>query len=59
MYTVLVVQRVDIVWDQYKADSLKWQTRTDRGQGVLRIISDKSAVPKDWGAFLQNSENKI
>ena len=31
--------RVDIVWDQYREDSLKSQARTKRGRGIRRRVA--------------------
>ena len=52
------VKRVDIVWDQCKADSLEEQTRTDCGQGVRHRISDKTAIAKDCMGCLSTKQWK-
>ena len=42
-------QRVDIVWDDYREDTLKDQTREKRGRGVRRRVEPKNAIPRNWG----------
>lgn len=51
-------QRVDVIWDEYRPDTLKEQTREKRGKGVRRRVDPKNAVPKNWGDFLRLAENK-
>ena len=51
-------QRVDVVFDQYKAESLKSYTRQQRGEGVRRKVTPTGKLPKDWGSFLRNNSNK-
>ena len=41
------VDRVDIVWDTYKVDSLKSSTREKRGKGIRRRVTPSTAVPKN------------
>ena len=50
--------RVDIVFDDYKHDSLKSFTRKSRGDGRKSKVSPSSKVPKNWKGFLRNSHNK-
>ena len=50
--------RVDIVFDEYKLDSLKSFTRKSRGEGRKCKVSPSSKVPKNWKGFLRNSHNK-
>ena len=54
--------RVDAVWDTYKDDSLKSQTRTKRGEtgGRRTRVSAKIPIPKgtEWQKFLTESHNK-
>ena len=52
------VDRVDIVWDSYKADSLMASTREKRGKGIRRRVSPSTAVPKNWQDFLRVDDNK-
>ena len=51
-------QRVDIVWDIYKAGSLKQQRREKRGKGVCRRVAANNSIPKNWGEFLRLDDNK-
>ena len=53
------VQRVDIVWDQYEKESLKAGERISRGVGPRRRVSESTAIPKNWSAFLCNVDNKV
>ena len=41
------VQRLDIVWDQYKQDSLKADTREKRGKlkGIRRKVAASTKLP--------------
>ena len=52
-------QRVDIVFDTYKDQSLKASTRVKRGKGVRRKALDKSVAPTNWRSFLRLDQNKI
>jgi len=47
-------KRVDIVWDMYKANSIKDSTREKRGKGQRRKVT----IPPNWKAFLQDNTNK-
>ena len=51
-------QRMDIVFDTYKKDSLKSQTRLKRGKGIRRKVQTNSIAPTNWKAFLRIDENK-
>ena len=51
-------QRVDVVWDDYRPDSLKAQTRDMRGKGIRRRVEPNNTVPKKWAEFLRINENK-
>ena len=53
--------RVDIIFDSYFKDSLKRQTRIDRGVSGTRFlnINDNVPFPKDFqNSFLRNAANK-
>ena len=52
-------QRVDIVFDTYKDQSLKASTRVKRGKGIRRKVLDKSVAPTNWRNFLHLDQNKI
>ena len=49
---------MDIVFDTYKKDSLKSQTRLKRGKGIRRKVQTNSIAPTNWKAFLRIDENK-
>ena len=51
-------QPMDIVFDTYKKDSLKSQTRLKRGKGIRRKVQTNSIAPTNWKAFLRIDENK-
>ena len=40
-----MVQRVDVVWDDYRSGSLKEQTREKRGKGIRRRVAPSNAIP--------------
>ena len=52
------VERVDIVFDTYKKDSLNGTTRRKRGVGIRRKVEKQSQVPTNWHSFLRIDENK-
>ena len=52
------VQRLDVVWDIYKNDSLKSATRQNRGSGLRRRVGLHTAMPGNWQSFLRVNENK-
>ena len=55
-------RRVDAIWDTYRMDSLKSQTRSKRGEtaGRRTRISSKIPIPKgaEWQKFLKDTANK-
>src|SRR5688572_27272173 len=48
-----ISERVDIVFDVYKSDSLKLATRAKRGDGVRRRVVSDCNVPTNWQEFLR------
>ena len=53
--------QLHIVFDEYKAGSIKTQTRIKRGavpQGNLHCVIPEMYIPKNWKAFLQQGPNK-
>ena len=50
--------RVDIVWDQYRALTIKGGTREKRGTGIRQRISGTAKIPGNWQNFLKNVDNK-
>ena len=53
------VSRLDLVWDSYRADSLKASTREQRGKGVRRRVVDSAVIPGNWHSFLRVDSNKV
>ena len=51
-------QRIDIVFDTYKDQSLKASTRVKRGKGIHKKVLDKSVAPTNWRNFLHLDQNK-
>lgn len=53
------VQRINVVWDLYKADSLKNGTREKRGRGNRTRVLPSTKIPKgSWASFLREAANK-
>ena len=52
------VNRLDVVWDEYIADSLKAETRTRRGKGIRRRVEPSNTIPGNWQEFLRINDNK-
>ncbi len=50
--------RVDIIWDQYKPNSLKDSTREKRGKGIRKKVSGPTKLPSNFQNFLRDSKNK-
>lgn len=50
--------RVDIVFDVYKSDSLKLTTREHRGRGIRTKVSNNTKMPTNWQEFLRVDDNK-
>jgi hypothetical protein len=51
-------KRLDIVFDRYFKDSLKSCTRSNRGDGVRRLVKANRSMPNNWSTFLRCDENK-
>ena len=51
-------KQLHIVFDVYKEDSLKSQTRQKRGTGVRRRVGGGIKTPTNWASFLRNDLNK-
>lgn len=51
-------KRTDIIFDVYRDESLKNETRSNRGVGVRRKVTSNSKTPTNWNAFMRNSSNK-
>ena len=52
------VFQVDIVWDIYKENSLKTQTRQDRGSGNNLRVDNVTKIPTNWKNFIRCDANK-
>ena len=50
--------RTDVVFDTYPASSLKSETRSRRGEGNRRRVTESGRLPRNWRSFLRHSENK-
>ncbi len=50
--------RIDIIWDVYKACSLKESTREKRGKGIRRKVSSQAKFPSNFQDFLRDPKNK-
>jgi len=53
-----IVQRIDVVWDSYNADSLKAHMRECRGTGNQLRVSERTRIPQNWKSFLRVDSNK-
>ncbi len=53
-----LADRVDVVWDVYRPDSLKAFTRQCRGTGELLRVSGTTSLPSNWKSFLRVDGNK-
>ena len=51
-------ERIDVVFDTYKHESLRAATRSKRGKGARRKVQHDTVVPNNWRAFLRLGENK-
>lgn len=51
-------ERIDLVFDIYKEDSLKALLRQERGSGMRQKVQAKVNLPKNWESFLRVNENK-
>ena len=46
------VSTLDVLWDEYFADSLKAETRTVRGKVIRRRVEPSNLIPGNWQEFL-------
>ena len=51
-------ERIDIIWDVYKHDSLKATTRDNRGKGIRIKVNGQVKLPRNFQDFLRDSQNK-
>ena len=52
------LKELDFVFDTYKRDSIKEQTREGRGIGVRILVREETPIAKKFQVFLKNSDNK-
>ena len=52
------VKRLDVVWDCYRPDRLKYYTRHCRGDGDIIRVADNTSMPGNWTSFLRVDSNK-
>ena len=52
------VERLDFVWDVYKAGSLKSSTRERRGMGEALRVAVSTRLPSNWKTCLRVDSNK-
>ncbi len=50
--------RIDIIWDVYKADSLKVCTKEKQGKGIRKKVSGHVKLPRNFQDFLRDTKNK-
>jgi len=50
--------RIDIVWDTYREDSIKESTREKRGKGIRRKVGESTKLPRNFQDFLRHGKNK-
>ena len=43
--------RIGIIWDEYRPDGLKAETRVKRGKGVQRRVEASTPIPGNWQEF--------
>ena len=51
--------RLDLVWDSYKADSLKATARAECGKGVCWCVAGSVPITGNWQGFLRVYLNKM
>jgi hypothetical protein len=56
--TLRKVKRIDVVFDVYRADSLKLSTREKRGVGKRFQVNGQAKIPTNWQEFLRVDSNK-
>ena len=58
LHQLETANRVDLVFDEYRKDSLKAATRENRGSGQCQRVLPNALIPCDWKGFLRVDENK-
>ena len=49
---------MDIVFDVYRPSNLKAETRTKRGKGARRRVTENGKLPNNWRSFIRDDINK-
>lgn len=57
-YCLKNVDRLDIIWDIYRTDSLKSCTRESRGYGKRKRVTPETVIPGNWRSSLRVDANK-
>ena len=52
------VNRVDLVWNVYREDTLKGSARKKKGNGQRLKVLPKTRIPSDWKGFMRVDDNK-
>lgn len=55
---LLSCSRIDVVWDEYRPESLKEAVREKRGSGARKKVSEQTKLPRNWNSVLQDPTNK-
>ncbi|KAH3833203.1 hypothetical protein DPMN_106506 [Dreissena polymorpha] len=55
---LMSVNRIDVVWDTYRPDSLKAHTTQSRGTGDKIRVNGSTRIPANWKSSLRVDENK-
>ncbi len=58
LWSLKTAERVDIVFDRYLPNSLKYGTRLGRGSGQKVNVTNKTSIPTNFNKFLAVDENK-
>ncbi len=51
-------ERIDVIWDVYRNNSIKRDAREKRGIGRVQNVNSSLKIPKNWSSFLSADENK-
>lgn len=49
---------MDLVWDRYTENSLKFGARQKRGSGTRRQVKQETKLPRNWPDCFRNDKNK-
>jgi len=51
--------RVDVVWDSFRAVGVKEAIRGQRGKGKRKKVADNTKLPCDWQSFIKDPSSKL